>query len=152
MGLNGKRPEEVLFSMNWQLRTRTHPRRLAIEPSRLDLRVHRESTRALSDGSLLEHRHHLMKHGYNFGLTAFLAIKSSNYCRRRCERADLQSHLGCRQSVQYTFETGKWGPYLPSIANSTNFSIGSFHLLSQIASFPQFLDGREFLSAQVHID
>ena len=59
---------------------------------------------------------------------------------------------GGLQSTQSTFETVKWAPYLPSITNATNFSIGSFHLLSQITDFPYFLDTRQSLPSQVQFN
>src|SRR5258708_7207947 len=53
--------------------TGTHPR-LAVESSGLDSRVHRERTHTLPEGSMLKHRHHLVKHSHNISLVAFLGI------------------------------------------------------------------------------
>jgi len=68
-----------------------YPRRLAIEPSRLDLRVHREGMCMLPDGPLLEHSEHLLEQSCRFSLSR---VNSPKGRCRRCECADLQSHLG----------------------------------------------------------
>ena len=82
----------------------THPRRLAIEASRFDLRVHRETTSALPDPPLLKHREYLLEESRRFRLSGVHSPKdtvcvplsrvhSSKYHVRRCECANLQSHL-----------------------------------------------------------
>jgi len=67
-----------------QLYMVAYPRRLAIESSRLDLRVHRDSTGALPDGRLMEHGDDLLYQGCRFRLKDR---------RRRYECADLESRL-----------------------------------------------------------
>ena len=47
----------------------THPRRLAIEASRFDLRVDRETTRALSDRPLLENGEYLLEQSCRFRMS-----------------------------------------------------------------------------------
>ena len=97
----------------------THPRRLAIEASGLDLGVHRESTSALPDGRLLEHGDDLLEQGRRFSLTR---VQSPEDRRRRCECTDLQSCLAVMMINAGRFRN--WStPHLPPIANATNTSI-----------------------------
>ena len=58
----------VPISMNLHAWMVAHPRRLAIEANWFDLRVHRETTRALPDRSLLEHGEDLLEHRCHFRL------------------------------------------------------------------------------------
>ena len=82
----------------------TCPRRLAYEASRFDLRVHRETTSALPDWPLLEHGGYLLDQSCRLRLSGVHSPKDHVYFRlsrvhspkyqvRRCECADLQSHL-----------------------------------------------------------
>jgi hypothetical protein len=71
------------ISMNPRTWMVAHPRRLAIESNRFDLRVHGETTRALPDRPLLEHGEDLLEHSCHFRLNHV----------RRCECADLQPRL-----------------------------------------------------------
>ena len=82
----------------------THPRCLAIEASRFDLRVHRETTSALPDRPLLKHREYLLEESCRFRLSGvhlskdhvrfpLSRVHSSKYHVCRCKCANLQSHL-----------------------------------------------------------
>ena len=85
----------------------TYPRRLAYEASRFDLRVHRETTSAFPDRPLLEHGDYLfylLEQSCRLRLSGVHSPKdhvcfrlsrvhSPKYQVRRCECADLQSHL-----------------------------------------------------------
>ena len=68
-----------------------HPRRLTVEANWFDLRVHRETTRALPDRPLLEHGEYLLEHSCHFCLNHV----------RRCECADLQPHLAIGDGSQH---------------------------------------------------
>ena len=67
-----------------------HPCCLAIEANGFDLRVHRETTRALADRPLLEHGEDLLEHSCHFRLSRVHSPKD-HVGRYKC--ADLQSHL-----------------------------------------------------------
>ena len=126
----------------------THPRRLAIEAIRFDLRVHRETTRALSDWPLLllENGEYLLEHRCRFRLSRVHSAKD-HVCR--CESANLQSHLDVM--VVSTFRLRKVGDprtchrvRIPPVFafNATNFSRRSpdFHssLRPDSFFFPRF--------------
>ena len=56
----------VVISIYIQAMMVIHPRSLAIEASRFDLRVHRETTRALADRPLLEHSEYMLEQNCRF--------------------------------------------------------------------------------------
>jgi len=100
----------------------TYPRRLAIEASRFDLRVHCETTRAWPDLPMLQHGEYLLEQNCRFRLSR-VHSPEDHVCRYEC--ADLQSHL----AVMMISTVRLWIPpaypptYLPSSTDATDLRI-----------------------------